>query len=607
MAQGHHLDFDAVGERGALDLVRSAFQQSQTHQQPRANQSKRNYELYSGFIPAKYRDPDRANVFIPKIRSIVETLAPREIKALFSTRPYMPIETKRKEFQETARIQSEMLDEYMDKANLFEKSILAAKIKILDGNSFLEPLPYFENITEKVMVPQTILGIPTGEFAQMEQQVPRLRFKINVFAPWEVYVDPLAVGLENKGDCRYLVKFQLVSKRQIIQLAEKGAYPGFDVEGFQKHFHGGSDKHSHWGLAMLSDIGLGTSGFDDDVMVLLRYESEERYIDVLDGQWVLRDVPNPFKHGLINLARWPHTTDPHTQNRFWAEGEAKPNEILQQMLNDTENMTLNNHMMTNQLMIYYRKGVVDDANSLVRVPGNRVELDVSNDRPISDSIFESAGQPLPRDHYLIPERLDRWMDITSGVFDPTRGQPSTGQKTATESALLKETGDIRHELHIRTGEMVCFKDFAQKCLYHIDQFATPDDIVEVVGLEDAVRMMAVNPADLPGGYNFAFKGSDRLANQLIRQRNLKELAEISLQVPNVLPGAFMTKLYEAHNFSDKEIRELIIPDEIMIPLQAKAAEQERAAEAKGATQGPKRSVNSPRKEAERSAATLRGN
>ncbi len=257
-------------------------------------------------------------------------------------------------------------------------------------------------------------------------------------------------------------------------------------------------------------------------------------------------------------------------------------------------------------MIYYRKGVVNNANALVRVPGNRVELDVSNDRPISDSIFESAGQPLPRDHYLIPDRLDRWMDITSGVFDPTRGQPSTGDKTATESALLKETGDMRHELSIRMGEMVCFKDFAQKCLYHIDQFATPDDIVEIVGIEDAIKIMTLNPSDLPGGYNFSFKGSDRLANQLIRQRNLKELAQISLSVPNVLPGRYMAKLFEAHNFSDQEIREMIIPDEIMIPLQAEAAKQEQAAEAKGMVQGKKQTVNSPRKEAERSAQTIRG-
>src|SRR3990172_10486694 len=174
MARGQTLDFDANPEveQDVLNLVQAAYDQSKDHQQARNNQSKRNYELYNCFIPAKYRHPDRANVFIPKIRSIVETLAPREVKALFSTRPYMPVETKRPEFKETARIQSEMLDEYMDKANLFEKAVVAAKIKVLDGNSFLEPLPYFEQITEKQFIPETIFGVQTGSFQQIEVKVP---------------------------------------------------------------------------------------------------------------------------------------------------------------------------------------------------------------------------------------------------------------------------------------------------------------------------------------------------------------------------------------------------------------------------------------------------
>ena len=52
---------------------------------------------------------------------------------------------------------------------------------------------------------------------------------------------------------------------------------------------------------------------------------------------------------------------------------------------------------------------------------------------------------------------------------------------------------------------------------------------------------------------------------------------------------------------------MVIADEIMIPVQAGAAEQERKDEQRGMVQGKKQRVNSQRKEAERSAATLRGN
>ena len=75
-------------------------------------------------------------------------------------------------------------------------------------------------------------------------------------------------------------------------------------------------------------------------------------------------------------------------------------------------------------------------------------------------------------------------------------------------------------------------------------------------------------------YYFRFKGADRVANILIRQRNMKELTPILLQIPNVHPGWWATKLLEAHELGDLELAEGIIPDEIMVQLQALAAQQE---------------------------------
>lgn len=595
-----HLDFDATGPEGALDLVKDAWQQSSAVQQTRNNQYQRDYELYEGYIPPRFRDPDRANVFIPKIRSIVETLVPREMKALFGTRPYMPIETKRKEYQSTARIQTQMLDEYMNMAGFFEKSVVGSKMKTLSGTSFVEVLPFHEMVTEKQVVPELIFGQPTGGFNIVEVEVPRLRLKTTYYAPWDIYVDPYATGLEEKGTCRYAIKVHLTSKREIKALAEQGAYPDFDIEKLDKlsgnfgSAFSGSEQGKLWGLQMLANIGLNMQHMDEDMVVLLRYESDERYIDTLDGEHVLRDIENPFKHKRINLSRWVHNFDPHSQNQFWGMGEAKPNEILQAMYNDLMNMTLNNHQMLNQMMIYYRKGTISDVNALVRVAGNRVEVNATPDRPLRDSIHESPGQNLPSDHYRLTGMVEQFMDQTSGVFQPTRGEPSEGDQTATEAALLKETGDTRHELNIRQGETF-LGDVAEKCLFHIEQYATPDDIVEVVGLEGAIGMLTLNPADLPGGFNFSFKGSSRVSNQLIKQRNWKELMGVLGGVPNVLPGWLATKVLEAYEVDQDEIDEGVIPDEIMLQIQAAQANQ-----------GQKFQENNTKQEAQKSGQAIRG-
>ncbi len=287
---------------------------------------------------------------------------------------------------------------------------------------------------------------------------------------------------------------------------------------------------------------------------------------------VLRDIDNPYKHGLINLSRHKHTSDPHPQNSFWGIGECKPNEVLFAMLNDVWNMTLTSHQMHNQPTTYFRKDAVHP-DALVRTAGNRVAIDVSNERPISDAVMDAPVNPLPRDHYVIPTELGRMIDMTSAIYDMQRGEAPVKQSTASEAAMRREAGDIRLELEIRNSEHF-LADVGNKCLSHIEQFATMQDYIEILGEDRAAELVFRNPKDLPGGFNYRFKGSDRAANILIKQRNLKELTPMLLQIPNILPGALAKMLLEAHELSQKDIEKIVVPDEVMQQIQQQQAQQQ---------------------------------
>ncbi|MCK4783464.1 MAG: hypothetical protein KAV87_06915, partial [Desulfobacteraceae bacterium] len=244
-------------------------------------------------------------------------------------------------------------------------------------------------------------------------------------------------------------------------------------------------------------------------------------------------------------------------------GEIKPNEILQAMLNDTYNMTFNNHNMMNQGITYYDKDVVGNANQLVRSVGNKIPIGGLQGRAISNVILESFGQSLPRDHYAIPETIERFMDMTSRQFAPGRGEPTGGDQTATEASLLKETGDESHELSIRQGEYF-LSDVGRIGLAHIAQFGTLQDTIEVVGLERAVNVVNwSNPTDLPGGFNFSHRASENVANQLVKQRNWKEMYALLSDSPNVLRGELDTELMTVFNTEQDKIERIIIPDEVM--------------------------------------------
>lgn len=573
-----YLDFD--GE--PLKLVEDAWSTANDSQTVRNNQYQREWQLYHGWLDMAKRNPDLPNVFVPKIFNIIEIVTPRNVKHSIGIRPFIPFESYRKEFRDQSEMLSEAIDELLFRANFYNHYHDNAKIKTTFGTGFLENIPVYQEVMQKHIVVDDFgnqVFDVTGQPAIQEVPVQSLRFRVRTLAPWEVYVDPFATGLEEADQCRYVVKLQLVSPRQIVRLAERGAYPGIDPEELVEQLtkakeSGTAEVMNHWGMTMLTDMGLSMPANMDDMGVLMRYESPERYIDVYNGLVVLRDIDNPYKHKLINLSRHKHRNDPHTQNQFWGIGEVKPNEILQNMLNDLWNMSLTSHQIHNQPITYFKKDAVHP-DALVRTAGNRVELDISGERSIQDTVSDAPITPLPTDHYAMPSAVERMMDITSAIYDAQRGEASPRRATASEYALRREAGDIRLELEIRNSETF-LADIGVKALSHFDQFAKFSDKAEILGMDRALTLEYSNPNDLPGGFNFIFKGSDRAANSLIKQKNWKEILPLILQIPNAKLGKIAHLFMQAFEIPQREIDEALWTDEELAAIQQQQMQQQLA-------------------------------
>lgn len=568
MASSDRLDFDG----DPLRLVEAAYKQAKDYQYVIFNQCKRDYLLYRAYVDMTNRDNTLPNIALPKVFSIVEMKAPEDVRALLGTRPYLPLEAKREEFQPIVEVQTELLDEYLNRGNFFVKASNMFKMKTLYGFAGMDFLPYYETFSQKVMVPNAY-GIP--DFVR--QDIQRLRLKIRVWAPWEVFIDPYATNIEEPDGCRYIIKFMLTSKKAIIDAYNMGAYPNLDLDKLDK---GGSDLKStdHWGYDMLRGFGLEMPEGDDDMGVLMRYESADRYIDNWNGGVTLRDVPNPFSkqlggHGRINFARITHIQDPHTQNQIWGIGEAKPNEIQAEMLNDLYNNWFRREQIAGEPIIFYRDQAVT-ADDLVWVSGNRVSVRGDDGRPIGDSIQVHTGSEMPKDQYMMIEKVERNMDLTARSFPVNRGEQQKGDPTATEIVNLRETGMASQENSIKLGEQIFLKSVAELCLGHIEQFGRFDDFVEVVGQERALTLYTANPADLPGGYNIDFKGSNRVVNQLIKQRNLKELAGPLVDLLSKGQFSLAKFMMEAHEFTKQEIEPILNEGMMMVQLQFMAAQNQ---------------------------------
>jgi hypothetical protein len=348
----------------------------------------------------------------------------------------------------------------------------------------------------------------------------------------------------------------MVSAREIKRLAEEeGAYPDLDLD---KLLWSGNNQAAEKtkGITILREFGLNLPQGDDDMGLIIRYESPDRYIDTWNDVVTLRDIDNPHEDGLINLACIKHCDDPHTQNRIWGIGEAKPNEVFQAMLSDYWNSIFRREAVAGEPVIFYRPSEGVDVEDWTMATGNRIPVSGDPSKPITSDFYIHGGVPMPAEAFRLIQMIERNMDLVSGSFAPDRAEPLPGSTTATESTILREAGSERPEASIRLAEQSFLRAIGERAASRIEQFADFDDIAEIIGPQRASLVFTANPAYIPGGYTITFKGSNRVSNFLIKQRNQKELMPILIQMFDGGQFAMANMLMQTHDFTAEEIQEI---------------------------------------------------
>jgi hypothetical protein len=148
------------------------------------------------------------------------------------------------------------------------------------------------------------------------------------------------------------------------------------------------------------------------------------------------------------------------------------------------------------------------------------------------------------------EVIERYIDLGAQWYEVNRGEKVPGDPTLGEVGMLKAAGEAPLEMTVSVLEEEFLKDLGNKCLSHIEQFATMEDRVEILGQEDAVRTMMLHPQDLPGGYNFTFRGSDRVVNQALRRRDMQTLHDRIIGIPWLDQRSWLMELLKTHDLDD---------------------------------------------------------
>lgn len=571
------LNFDATsnskdGTKPVSDFVRNFFDHARQKQQFKNEEFQRMVRMYRAQMDMTGRDPNRANVFVPALYTRVETIVPDMVDALLGIRPYIPIMLSKNVNADVGDAMTDLLDGFLDKANFYWEAVKFNKYAVLLGTSFIEALPDFETKRVKRVVPQVM----TDQFGQqtvvgfsvVNEMMRLLKFKIRSYAPWEIFQDPFAKTID---DARGIIKYRgFMSKRQLKEMANRGAFPDFDIDKLDTAPDG--TQQDNWGEKIATELGVPMPTRDDDMGIWLSYESKDRYIDLWNGEHVLRDQSNPFSvedggHGGINLTKIINTDDPNPNTQWYGIGEGKPIEQLGHMLNEQWNQTIDNHNMQNEGVLFYAEDAFD-VDQLVMVGGNRIPVDIGPGQSIGDIFQERKTPGLPRDFYAIPAALEGMIDDTTGIPRIARGATEPGGQTAREALIKKGATDSRIKLKIKMFEQMGLGDFGLKMVHHIDQFATPDDVVESIGLERAALLPTLNPASMDGNFRFSFKGSDRMADAAIKRQDAKDIYQLMAGNMTVNQEWLASRTLKQFEVPESELKQALRSDEEAMQLQA---------------------------------------
>jgi len=95
MSQRTNIDFDG----DPVALVKAAYKFANDNLGPRRTRWKREYKIFNAILDMTNRDPERANVFIPKITTIIRQKHPGDVRAIAGTRPYFPFTSRRPQYR----------------------------------------------------------------------------------------------------------------------------------------------------------------------------------------------------------------------------------------------------------------------------------------------------------------------------------------------------------------------------------------------------------------------------------------------------------------------------------------------------------------------------
>lgn len=494
-------------EQDAVAKVVNAFNEANNYRQEYEEKWLRFYQLYRNY--QEHKKPNGANLFIPYVFSIIETLVPKIVSLVFASRPYIGYLPLNRNSIERAKNMEALVDyQLVQKIRFISVATEWIKDALIYGTGIIKVgWAYEEREIVEAQPLMRLFGKGYGKIPKKTKKVVRDEPIVECIDPFDFYVEP---GARDICDAKYCIHRTIRSKSYLKRMEKQGVYKNIDAIEEATPDDLGFDQRA-------SSIGENVS--NKKGVELLEYWEDDRLITVANRAVVIRDESNPFWLKKKPFIKIVDTIDPHN---FYGIGEIEPIEHLQHELNTIRNMRMDNINLIINRMWTVKNSADISPEELISRPGGVIHVQNHDDiQPIKlDNVAAES--------YKEDELIRRDIDLATGVNDYVRGTNPDRRETATTATVLSTASNERIKLKATLLEDTGIGELGVWLAALNRQFIDRPYVIRLLGEDSGVDFREITHDDINGDFDVIALGSsvDPVVNKTARLNSLIQLYSI---------------------------------------------------------------------------------
>jgi len=528
-------DFENMDDEAILSVIRTDMSASQTFQSPYFEKFKEYYKQYRSYVAETDKTTNRSNLFIPYTYHIIETVVPKLILSVFTSRPYvktMPLGLPSELREKRAEKMNKLLDyQFQQKIHLMPICTDVFKTAAIYGTAVTKQSWDFREREVIKRRNRVVNGAPIEGLYDdvLVKSVTNDDPKVTLIPLLDFFFDPACTSIE---DSRYDIHRYWEDLNELQEKKDQAPDLYKNIDKLDEKDEVGATSED-----MLASIGISAGKNKRKGIEIWEYWTDGWVVKVANKDMVIYSARNPYFHMKKPFARW---VDNPVPGEFYGIGEVEAIKVLQEELNTTRNQRIDNVSFVLNKMWKILRGANVDTTQLVSRPAGFIEVDELND--IEEVTFEDVTQSAYQEEAVIKADMDR----TTGVNDTERGTQTSRRETATTMSILANAGNERFKLKTLLTEYGGFHEMVNQIVGLNQQYIDRPKEILLLGDDGSMDNDTITPEEIWGQWAIVAVGSaiEPVINKEARQTQLVQLYNIIQSRPDVNHTEMLKRIFE---------------------------------------------------------------